>query len=204
MATSIARSSQLRAAAGVRSAAVPRPLALRNTFRVRATEDERSNSTSTKTVDRQETERKRQAGEEKVPSNPITDAIGSTGKPVKEFTVFNPVTEAINGRAAMVGIFAAIVSELITSQPVWTQVTGRFGGGELIERPTGIAFLGFGAVVVFATLASVIPLQVNKENAPDRETGPWTAKAELWNGRAAQIGFLALVIIEAIKGSALF
>lgn len=183
--------TQLRSASGVRSAAVPRP----TTLRVRA-QGERQTKTTEKPAPVTRPSR--------VPENPLTKAAGTDGKPLDQFTVFNPTNEAINGRAAMIGIFAAFISELITSKPVYQQLAGVFYGSEPVERPIGLAFLGFGFVVAILTLATVIPKQVSNENPENDEVGPFTAKAELWNGRAAQIGFLSLVIIEVIKGSAIF
>jgi hypothetical protein len=38
----------------------------------------------------------------------------------------------------------------------------------------------------------------------DESFGPLTPKAELTNSRAAMVGFAALLVVEAVKGSALF
>ncbi len=49
--------------------------------------------------------------------------------------------------------------------------------------------------------ASLIPLF---KGAKNEAFGPFSPKAELINGRAAMIGFAAMLAIEAVKGSALF
>ena len=65
------------------------------------------------------------------------------------------------------------------------------------EEPTGIA----AAFVIFMA-ASLVPLV--QPNGQGQELGPFTAKAEMLNGRAAMIGFAALLVIEVVKGSPLF
>lgn len=65
------------------------------------------------------------------------------------------------------------------------------------EEPTGIAL----AFVVFMA-ASLIPLLSAGDK--NKALGPFTPQAELLNGRAAMIGFAAMLAIEAVKGSALF
>jgi len=51
------------------------------------------------------------------------------------------------------------------------------------------------------TIASFVPLL---KGAKEESFGPFTPKAERWNGRAAMIGFAALLGIEIVKHSALF
>ena len=84
-------------------------------------------------------------------------AGANTSGSVQSFQVLNPITEAINGRAAMLGFVAALVSELTTNQGVWSQVAGRYVDLELVEKPLGGAVLGFGMVVALTTLATLAP-----------------------------------------------
>ena len=49
--------------------------------------------------------------------------------------------------------------------------------------------------------ASLYPLTYNNT---DKQLGPFTKSAEMLNGRAAMIGFAALLAIELVKQSALF
>jgi hypothetical protein len=42
------------------------------------------------------------------------------------------------------------------------------------------------------------------ESTDARSFGPFTARAERWNGRIAMLGFLGLVIVEAFTHSAVF
>jgi len=194
--------SQLRAAAGVRSVAVPRPQLSRN-IRVHATEDKGlPAATPTTTSNPQSTTGEKYP--ERVPQLPVNDALGTTGTAISDYTVFNPVTELINGRAAMLGIVAAIISEFTTHQAVWSQMAGKVVDTQLVERPSGQGFLLFAFVVAVTTLSTLIPRVNNGEKSEDRAFWPFTSTAELINGRAAQLGFLSLIIVEAITHRALF
>jgi hypothetical protein len=101
----------------------------------------------------------------------------------------NPVgPETINGRLAMLGVFAAIGAELSTGQDFITQ----FQGATPIVLSTMALIAG----------ASLVPLLKGAD--PTAAFGPLTHTAEMANGRAAMLGLAALIIIELTKGSALF
>ncbi len=97
------------------------------------------------------------------------------------------VPEITNGRLAMLGFVAALGAELSSGQSVLRQIG---------DEPTliNITFLLFIA-------ASLIPMFQNKK---PEAFGPFTPNAELINGRAAMIGFAALLAFEATQGAALF
>ncbi|KAK9828994.1 hypothetical protein WJX72_003297 [[Myrmecia] bisecta] len=119
------------------------------------------------------------AGEQ--PTTQTTPGVG-------ELMAFNgAVPETTNGRLAMLGFVAALFAELASGKGVLSQWSAE---------PTLISLTFF----VFIA-ASIIPFL---NNAPKEPFGPFTPKAEMVNGRAAMIGFAALLIIEAVKGSALF
>ncbi|KAI7836767.1 hypothetical protein COHA_009405 [Chlorella ohadii] len=98
-----------------------------------------------------------------------------------------PAPELINGRLSMLAFVAALGAELASGEPVLRQ---------LGEEPTGV----FLAVITFAA-ASLIPMLNSAERKP---FGPFTPAAEMLNGRAAMIGFAALLAVEAVRGTALF
>ena len=100
---------------------------------------------------------------------------------------FDKAPEIINGRLAMIAFVAALGAELASGDSVLRQ----FG-----ESPVGVII----TAVVF-TAASVIPMMngVKKESF-----GPFTPLAEITNGRAAMLGFASLLIVEALRGQALF
>ncbi|PRW50936.1 Carotene biosynthesis-related CBR [Chlorella sorokiniana] len=98
-----------------------------------------------------------------------------------------PAPELINGRLSMLAFVAALGAELASGEPVLRQ---------LGEEPTGV----FLAVITFAA-ASLIPMLNSAERKP---FGPFTPAAEMLNGRAAMIGFAALLVVEAVRGTALF
>eukprot|EP00798_Chlamydomonas_sp_ICE-L_P029433 gene29433-biopygen5357 len=95
--------------------------------------------------------------------------------------------EITNGRLAMVGFVAALGAELSSGESVLRQIG---------DEPTliNITFLLFIA-------ASLIPMFQNKKA---EAFGPFTPNAELLNGRAAMIGFAALLAFEATNGAAMF
>ncbi|XVF28765.1 hypothetical protein REPUB_Repub15cG0059000 [Reevesia pubescens] len=140
---------------------------------------------------------------EKVPGTPVTS---STPEPKpnpspaaaapKVSTKFSdvlafsgPAPERINGRLAMVGFVAALAVELSKGQDVFTQISD--GGIPL--------FLGTSIVL---SLASLIPL-FRGVTVESRSGGFMTSDAELWNGRLAMLGLVALAFTEYVKGGTL-
>lgn len=82
---------------------------------------------------------------------------------------------------------AALFAELSSGESVLRQWA---------SEPTGIAL-----TFITFSVASLIPLL----SSTKREAfGPFTPDAETLNGRAAMIGFAALLAVEAVKGTALF
>ncbi|CAK9171181.1 unnamed protein product [Ilex paraguariensis] len=100
-----------------------------------------------------------------------------------------PAPERINGRLAMIGFVAAIGAELASGQDVFTQLSD--GGVPW--------FLGTSIVL---SLASLIPL-FKGVTVQSKSEGLMTSDAELWNGRFAMLGLVALVFTEYLKGGAL-
>lgn len=100
-----------------------------------------------------------------------------------------PAPERINGRLAMIGFVSALAVELSNGQDVFTQISNG-----------GIPwFLGTSILLSFASL---IPLfkGVSVESKSD---GVMTSNAELWNGRFAMLGLVALAFTEYVKGGTL-
>jgi hypothetical protein len=95
-----------------------------------------------------------------------------------------PAPETINGRLAMVGMFWAFVAEVLSGQSVAQQTLGSTG------------LIWFLAVVPFFIWASFVPIFGWNESPDSRSFGPFNAKAERWNGRAAMIGFICLLFTE--------
>ncbi|KAL3689977.1 hypothetical protein R1sor_016286 [Riccia sorocarpa] len=92
--------------------------------------------------------------------------------------------ETINGRLAMVGIVWAAIAEKMSGLTVFDQ---------LYSQGTGLVY--YVALVPLIAYASIVPM-LNGESTDARQSGPFTARAERWNGRLAMIGFLSLLLTE--------
>eukprot|EP00271_Cylindrocystis_brebissonii_P009566 TRINITY_DN2454_c0_g2_i1.p2 TRINITY_DN2454_c0_g2~~TRINITY_DN2454_c0_g2_i1.p2 ORF type:complete len:227 (-),score=39.64 TRINITY_DN2454_c0_g2_i1:330-1010(-) len=97
-----------------------------------------------------------------------------------------PGPETINGRLAMIGAAWAVISEITTGQRIVDQVN-------YLGSPGLFWFL---ATIQILAAASLIPL-FQGESPDSRRNGPFTAKAERWNGRLAMVGFAGLLLTEA-------
>ncbi|CAH2079145.1 unnamed protein product [Thlaspi arvense] len=100
-----------------------------------------------------------------------------------------PAPERINGRLAMVGFVAAIAVELSKGENVFAQISDGGVGW----------FLGTTALL---TLASMVPL-FKGIRAESKSKGLMTSDAELWNGRFAMLGLVALAFTEYVTGGTL-
>ncbi|KAH8931659.1 hypothetical protein BDL97_19G033100 [Sphagnum fallax] len=97
-----------------------------------------------------------------------------------------PAPETINSRLAMLGLTWALISEVVTGQSLIQQVT---------EGKGLIWFLFVSPIIIGATL---IPIFSRGESPDSRKAGPFDAKAERWNGRAAMIGLVSLIATEQL------
>lgn len=96
--------------------------------------------------------------------------------------------EVVNSRLAMLGIIAALGSELATGRTVAEQVA---------IAPGAIA-----ATFLLFIVASVVPVLRGAPRKGGKEWGglpQFTADAELINGRVAMLGFVALIITDIIR-----
>ncbi|MCE0481093.1 hypothetical protein HAX54_038491 [Datura stramonium] len=105
------------------------------------------------------------------------------------FAFSGPAPERINGRLAMIGFVAAIGAELAS-------------GSDLFDQLSSGGFTWFLGTSVVLTLASIIPL-FQGVSAEKKSNGIMTADAEIWNGRFAMLGLVALAFTEYVKGGAL-
>lgn len=101
-----------------------------------------------------------------------------------------PGPERINGRLAMVGFVSALAVE------------ASRGVGLLSQAGDGAGLTWFAYTALVLSAASLAPL-LQGETAEGRSGGLWTADAELWNGRAAMLGLVALAATEYLTGSPL-
>lgn len=106
------------------------------------------------------------------------------------FAFSGPAPERINGRLAMIGFVAAIAVEASKGTDLFTQISD--GGG--LQW-----FLG---TTILLSAASLVPL-LKGVRAEGKTEGVMNSNAELWNGRFAMVGLVALALTEYVTGSAL-
>ncbi|KAK9699149.1 hypothetical protein RND81_08G155900 [Saponaria officinalis] len=105
------------------------------------------------------------------------------------FAFSGPAPERINGRLAMIGFVAAVAVELSNGSDIFNQISN--GGAQW--------FLG---TSILFSVASLIPL-LNGKRAEAKTEGLMNSNAEIWNGRLAMLGLVALAFTEYVKGGAL-
>ncbi|KAI5400695.1 early light-induced protein, chloroplastic-like isoform X4 [Lathyrus oleraceus] len=136
----------------------------------------------------------------KVPVDPTTPITPTPQpaytRPPKMSTKFSdlmafsgPAPERINGRLAMIGFVAAMGVEIAKGQGLSEQLSG--GGVSW--------FLG---TSVLLSLASLIPF-FQGVSVESKSKSIMSSDAELWNGRIAMLGLVALAFTEFVKGTSL-
>ncbi|KZV20247.1 Early light-induced protein [Dorcoceras hygrometricum] len=112
-------------------------------------------------------------------------------KPTDIMAFDGPAAERVNGRLAMLGFTTAIAVELTRGQDIFTQI--QSGG-----------LRWFIVTTVLFSVASLIPLfRGVSADSTSRPGGLMSSDAELWNGRAAMVGLVALAYTEYLKGGPL-
>ncbi|MFX6533332.1 chlorophyll a-b binding domain-containing protein [Acinetobacter baumannii] len=122
-----------------------------------------------------------------MPTPPRKPKVSTNFTDVLAFS--GPAPERINGRLAMIGFVAALGAELASGQDLIAQVQNG-----------GIPWF-LGTSVLFS-LASLVPL-FKGVTVESKSEGVMTSDAELWNGRFAMLGLVALAFTEFVKGGAL-
>ncbi|KAL5197557.1 hypothetical protein ABZP36_001069 [Zizania latifolia] len=121
------------------------------------------------------------------PSNPKPKA--ARGAKLSDVFAFSgPAPERINGRLAMVGFVSALAVEASS------------GGGILSQAGSGSGLAWFAATAAVFSAASLVPL-LRGERAEARSGAFMSADAELWNGRFAMLGLVALAFTEYLTGA---
>lgn len=117
---------------------------------------------------------------------------------VQDFKIFSATTEAINGRAAMLGFAVALATEVSTGQSVWSQIAGKVVNERYVESAIGISSVTFAGAVVLLTMATFAPMVIGGEGINSRSFGPFKPSIELNVGRLAMVGFSGLVLVETL------
>ncbi|RZC60375.1 hypothetical protein C5167_022125 [Papaver somniferum] len=124
------------------------------------------------------------------PTSPAPRAAPKMSTKFTDLLAFGgPAPERINGRLAMIGFVTAMGVELAKG----TDVAAQLADG-------GLPWFLYTCVLL--SVASLVPLAqgVSVESKSD---GLMSSTAEMWNGRAAMLGLVALVLTEVAKGGAL-
>lgn len=100
-----------------------------------------------------------------------------------------PAPERINGRLAMTGFVAAIGVEIASGRDLFSQLQNG-----------GVQWFLFATALL--SVASLVPL-FSGLTPESKSGGVMSSDAELWNGRFAMLGLLALALTEYLKGGAL-
>jgi len=114
--------------------------------------------------------------------------LGTAWKDPAELQAFDgPAPETINSRLSMLGVAIALV---------WEATTGLGVREQVADHPLSVV-----AVFVIIAIASYVPITKGYTRKEAFSNGIWTPQAENWNGRIAMMGFLGLILTEAISGT---
>jgi hypothetical protein len=132
----------------------------------------------------------RSMAEEPKKGQPITPPTTKISTKFSDLMAFSgPAPERINGRLAMIGFVTAMGVELAKGQGLFDQISGG-----------GIPWFLYTSVLL--SVASLVPL-FEGVSVESKSKGIMSSNAELWNGRIAMLGLIALAITEYVKGSTL-
>ncbi|XP_059072111.1 early light-induced protein 1, chloroplastic-like [Cryptomeria japonica] len=105
------------------------------------------------------------------------------------FVFSGPAPEIINGRAAMLGFVSAIAVEVASGRDLLSQLNS--GGLSWFALTAGLM-----------TVGTLVPL-FNGISRESTSQPIFSSTAEMWNGRFAMLGLLALAFTEYVKGGPL-
>ena len=127
--------------------------------------------------------------------------------PRQVFAANGPLAERLNGRLAMLGFVAAAMGERADGTPALAQLGDDLLGPVLLALMFTVASIAPKIVsgTPLATLhATATGDNLKGEGAVGQALGFFDAGVELLNGRAAMVGLVALVVVEAVTGKAFF
>ncbi|KAH9327988.1 hypothetical protein KI387_000096, partial [Taxus chinensis] len=106
------------------------------------------------------------------------------------FSFAGAAPETINGRLAMVGFVSAIGVEVASGRDLFSQLSSG----------TGVSWFLLSTLLFSA--ASLVPM-LKGVTAQSKSQDIMSSSAEIWNGRFAMLGLLALAFTEYVKGGPL-
>lgn len=111
------------------------------------------------------------------------------------------IFEIAAGRSAVIGLVAAIVSELVTQQAVLSQLWGRYEGNQLVESPLHQASTAALGVLIACAIVTVVERVVGgaaPPTAPFFRLQPWT---QIWLGRLSMLLLVGLLAYETLHSN---
>ncbi|GLJ59106.1 hypothetical protein SUGI_1492970 [Cryptomeria japonica] len=105
------------------------------------------------------------------------------------FALSGPAPEIINGRAAMLVFVSAIAVEVASGRDLLSQLNSG-----------GLSW--FALIAGLMTVGTLVPL-FNGISRESESQQIFSSTAEMWNGRFAMLGLLALAFTEYVKGGPL-
>lgn len=133
---------------------------------------------------------KAELDDQKMPAEPSPPPKPKVSTKFADVLAFSgPAPERINGRLAMIGFVAAMAVELSKGQDLFSQISNG-----------GVSW--FVGTSILLSVASLIPL-FKGVSVESKSEGVMTSDAEMWNGRFAMLGLVALAFTEFVSGRTL-
>jgi hypothetical protein len=107
--------------------------------------------------------------------------------------------EVSNGRAAIAGLIAAFISEKVSGYPAAEQLLGSSG-----IAPWAKPLFLLTVITFIAVTAGERKATGNQPISGNPGSSPFTPELRLNAGRAAMVGFAALIVYEKLNGVGLF
>eukprot|EP00897_Mesotaenium_endlicherianum_P009400 jgi/Mesen1/8489/ME000480S07843 len=121
----------------------------------------------------------------KDPLGGIKEAVSGTKVDLSESDIQRNMEKESEKKSAMLGFAWSVITENTTHKPILDQI-----------KPGEPGLFWVLTLTQLIVVASLIPI-FNGESTDSRANGPFTGRAERWNGRLAMVGFAGILLWEA-------